>query len=79
MTKQKYIVTERPKKNIIDKPSSSTKMLLKSWFIGLLNNEPRVKAHHFESIRIFFKGLGNESETFLSHILEPEECKSYRG
>jgi len=77
MTKQKYIVTERPKKNIIDKPSSSTKMLLKSWFIGLLNNEPRVKAHHFESIRIFFKGLGI-SELENKEVFE-QGLKTYFG
>ena len=43
---------------------TNTKMLFKSWFIGLLNNDTRIKPHHFESLRIFFKGLGiGENET----------------
>ena len=51
------------KRNPIERPTY-TKMLFKSWFIGLLNNDPRVKPHHFESIRLYFKGLGiSESET----------------
>ena len=51
------------KRNIIERPTN-TKMLFKSWFIGLLNNDTRVKPHHFESLRIFFKGLGiSDNET----------------
>ena len=51
------------KRNPIERPTY-TKMLFKSWFIGLLNNDSRVKPHHYESLRIYFKGLGiSESET----------------
>ena len=52
------------KRNDLNPPSLSPKMVFKSWFIGLLDRDPRIKPHHFESIRLFFKGLGlSELET----------------
>ena len=46
------------KRNIPNRGLREPKMLFKTWFIGLLNTDPRVKPHHFETVRIFFKGLG---------------------
>jgi len=56
------------RRNIPSRRPIGPKVQFKSWFIGLLNTDSRVKPHHYETIRIFFKGLGiselEDKETF---------------
>jgi hypothetical protein len=57
------------RRNTPGRRPTGPKMLFKSWFIGLLNTDPRVKPHHYETIRLFFKGLG---------ISELEDKETYK-
>jgi hypothetical protein len=33
-------------------------MMLRAWFINKLQTEPKLQAHHFDTLRTYFKGLG---------------------
>ena len=45
-------------------PDVALRLSFKAWFVNLLDQDSRVKAHHYEQLRLFMAGLGiSENET----------------
>lgn len=61
--KQEGVIRVRPARNVLEE-DAQPKVHLKAWYTMKLDQDGRLQPHHFESIVIYFKGLGlGEVET----------------